>query len=423
MKLSMVAAGFTGGQADQLRRAMAAWKRGAGLGHFYEDFVGGMTRRGYKQDFAERCFKQICGFGEYGFPESHAASFAKLVYVSCWLKRFHPAAFAAGLLNSQPMGFYAPAQIVRDAREHGVTVRPIDVNHSNWDCTLETDTGTAAGSTGHKSQWGVGGPAVRLGLRMIKGLRVDDARKLVEARTRVGAFTCVAHLQQAAGLSTAALQRLAKADAFASIALKRRNATWATLALSDSPAPLFDGVFDSVSTKSPGLRRTSDLVSGVEEEDALEDDELSDALPAMPERDEVITDYATTSLSLKRHPVAFARAALYRWKVVPTDALKDAKKYPHGKRVSVAGLVLVRQRPGTASGVVFITLEDETGVANLIIWSSVYERYRTAARHATLLQASGTVQREGQVVHVLVSALYDRTEQMSGLNQTSRDFH
>jgi error-prone DNA polymerase len=398
MRLAMVAAGFSGSEADALRRAMAAWKRAGGIERFHDKFVNGMTGRGYEPDFAEKCFKQICGFGEYGFPESHAASFAKLVYVSAWIKRFHPAAFAAALLNSQPMGFYAPAQLVRDAREHGVEVRAVDVNFSEWDCTLEQDARQPP-TRDHKTTWGIGGPAVRLGFRQIKGMRKDKADSIVAARRENGPFASVDQLQHVARIDTASIRRLAKADALNSIRLNRRNATWEAMALSDTPAPLFDVRSADAPPSAPAL------------------------LPRMAEREEVIADYATTGLSIKCHPVSFARAALNHSKIVTAAEIQNADRFPNGWAVSVAGLVLVRQRPGTASGVVFITLEDETGVVNLIVWSSTFERYRVAARHATLLQANGIVQREGQVIHILARRLIDRTPLLQGLAQSSRDFH
>ena len=399
MRLSMVAAGFSGGEADALRRAMAAWKRGGGLGHFHDKFVGGMTGRGYELDFAERCFKQICGFGEYGFPESHAASFAILVYVSSWIKRFHPAVFAAALLNSQPMGFYAPAQIIRDAREHGVEVRPIDVNASEWDCTLEYDAASPPASpVGNKTTWGITGPAIRLGFRLIKGMPEDEARRIAAARKRHGLFMSMSHIQRVAQLDVATLNRLAKADALESVRLNRRHGTWEAMGLSNVSAPLFD----SVSAHTPHA--------------------VAPLSPMQP-GDEVIADYATTGLSLKQHPVSFARGALNRWKISTATQVQNVDRFPNGRKVGVAGLVLVRQRPGTASGVVFITLEDETGVVNLIVWSTVYERYRSTTRHATLLQANGIIQRQGPVIHVLVHRLTNRTSLLPGLSQPSRDFH
>jgi error-prone DNA polymerase len=397
MRLAMVAAKFSGAEADALRRAMAAWKRGGGIGKFHDKFVKGMTDRNYESDFAERCFKQISGFGEYGFPESHAASFAILVYASAWMKRFHPAAFGAALLNSQPMGFYAPAQIIRDAREHGVEVRPIDVNASEWDCTLEGGATTLPPSDDKKT-WGIGGPAIRLGFRQIKGMREEDAHRLVAARERYGRFTSMPQIQHAGKIDAAAINRLAKADALASLDLNRRHGIWGAMELSNVTMPLFDDI-----AIQPPLPPAS--------------------LPVMQPREEVIADYATTSLSLKRHPVSFARGALNRWKIATAAEIQNADRFPNNRAVGLAGLVLVRQRPGTASGVVFMTLEDETGVANLILWASIYERYRRAARHATLLQVNGIIQREGQIIHVLARRLIDRTELLYGLSQPSRDFH
>ncbi len=397
MRMAIVAARFTPTEADALRRAMAAWKRSGGIEPFHDKFVNGMTGNGYAADFAERCFKQICGFGEYGFPESHAASFAKLVYVSAWIKRYHPAAFAAALLNSQPMGFYAPAQLVRDAREHGVELRSIDVNESHWDCTLEYDgTPSAADGFQHRSMWGTNGPAVRLGMRLIRGMRQSDAERITIARQQMGRFASVEQLQYAAQLNAAAVHRLANADALHSLKLDRRQATWKAIGLSDVELPLFDGFSAEAQPVT---------------------------LPTIPDNLEVTIDYATTGLSLKRHPVAFVRHELNRQRVVTASAAQDLLRHPSGRTISVCGLVLVRQRPGTASGVVFITLEDETGIVNLIVWSNVYERYRRAARHATLLQATGIVQREGQVLHIVVRKMTDRSQLLLGLSQTSRDFH
>ncbi len=398
MRMSMVAAGFSGAEADQLRRAMAAWKRGGGIEPFHDKFIGGMIANGYTPDFAARCFKQICGFGQYGFPESHAASFAKLVYVSAWIKRHHPAAFAAGLMNSQPMGFYAPAQIIRDAREHGTPVRPVDINHSHWDCTLECDTGVSPAPCDQpKSTWGQNAPAIRLGLRVIRGMRVSDAMRIVAARQKHGRFNSVEQLQQWSGIGSAVVRRLAEADALNSLQLNRRHAAWKAMGLSDHPMPLFDTAADASTSRV--------------------------ALPEIADDMEVVTDYATTGLSLKQHPVAFARKKLTRLGVISAADVQDAVRFPENQRVSVCGLVLVRQRPGTASGVVFITLEDETGIVNLIVWGTVYDRYRRAARHATLLQATGHVQRQGQVIHIVVRSMTDRTSLIGTVSQGSRDFH
>jgi error-prone DNA polymerase len=402
MRLAVVAAGFTPDESDALRRAMAAWKRGGGIHKLHDKFVNGMTSRGYEPEFAERCFDQISGFGEYGFPESHAASFAILVYASAWLKRHHPAAFAAGLLNSQPMGFYAPAQLVRDAREHGVDVRPVDVNASDWDCTLEPRPSLFPPAPPEgRHGWGSSGPALRLGFRQVKGMRQADAERIVRARPSHGPFTSVAHLRRACDLSPSAVDRLARADALASLRLSRREASWDALALPTPPSRAAEPTLWS----------------------AHDDPHLPVDLPPLPAHQEVSADYATVGLSLRPHPVTFARTALAACGVTPAHALQDVARFPHGRRVKVAGLVLVRQRPGTAGGVVFVTLEDETGTANLILWSAVYDLYRTAARQATLLQVDGIVQREGQVIHVLAQRLTDRSPLLHDLRQPSRDFH
>ena len=417
MRLAIVAAGFTGGEADQLRRAMAAWKRGGGFNKFHGKFVKGMTDNQYDVEFAERCFKQISGFGEYGFPESHAASFALLVYASAWLKRFHPAAFAAALLNSQPMGFYAPAQLVRDARDHGVEVRPTDVNASEWDCTLESvDAGQRPGRLSDQAAgrirsvngdtppqtepqtWGSEGPALRLGFRQIKAVREADANAIVAARRRVGAFTSVGHFHHETGLEPSAVTRLAEADALASLGRSRRPAMWDALALATAPPLPFP---------LPAVPPAP--------------------VPAMSLKQEVAADYRTARLSLKDHPVSFARRALAADRVLTAAELLNPDRCPHKRWAKVAGLVLVRQRPGTAHGIVFITLEDETGVANLVLWADVYDRHRAAARRATLLQADGYVQRDpaaGGVVHLLARRLFDRTGLLAdGVGQRSRDFH
>jgi error-prone DNA polymerase len=395
MRLAIVAAGFSGAEADELRRAMAAWKRKQGIGKFHDKFVNGMLGRGYEREFAENCFQQICGFGEYGFPESHAASFARLVYASAWIKRHHPAAFCAALLNSQPMGFYAPAQLVRDAKEHGVEVRAVDVNFSEWDCLLEETRDRSKVVDGPKSTWGIGGPAVRLGFRQLKGFRQAHAEQIVAAQNRFGRFESVEDFHQHTNLPASAVRMLAESDAFTSLGITRRQTVWQAMKLRDEALPLFD----------QGSTETAVV------------------LPTMPLGQEVMTDYATAGLSLKRHPVSFAREELTRRRIITASMLQDESRSPHGRWVKVAGLVLVRQRPGTASGIVFITLEDETGVANLILWSRIYEQYRLPARHATLLQADGYVQREGQVVHVLVKRLFDLSEFIPGYAQRSRDFH
>jgi error-prone DNA polymerase len=393
MRIAMVGAGFSGAEADQLRRAMAAWKRSDKLLHFQDRIIRGMIDRGYTPEFARQCFNQIKGFGEYGFPESHSASFALLVYVSAWLKRHHPATFAAALINSQPMGFYAPAQIARDAAEHGVQVLPVDVNHSDWDCTLEASTIPAPPPhiPRTKQHWGMGGPALRLGMRLIKGLSPTHAHTISACRSEGGRFLSVDDLHRRCGLPAHVVRRLAQADAFASMSLHRRPALWDALAVAE-PSPLCPVRFTP--SNAP--------------------------LPVMPQGQEVMLDYETTGLSLKQHPLSLVRKALDRLGVRPASTVQ---KLPHGTWVRVAGLVLVRQRPGTASGIVFITLEDETGIVNLILRANVYERFKSAARHAGLIQCEGRVERQGQVVHVTASRLVDQSGLLEGLRVSSRDFH
>ena len=386
MSLAIHCAGFTAGEADQLRRAIAAWKSKQKVIYAYgRKIVAGMVANGYDAAFAERCFEQLKGFSEYGFPESHAASFALIVYSSAWLKCHHPAAFAGALLNAQPMGFYAPAQIIQDAQRHGVAVRPIDVNHSRWDCTLEPDDR--------------GRPALRLGMRQVKGLRRAEAQRVADAVARAGPFDSVAGLARASGVAVASLRRLAHADAFGSMGLDRRHALWAIAALRDERLPLFDG---AAGGESPV------------------------ALPAVGPAQAVVHDYQHTGLSLKAHPMSFLRDALAARGVTACGALRDALQWPHGREATVAGVVLVRQRPGSASGVVFMTIEDETGVANLIFWPRVYDRLRRVVRHAAVLEVEGQVQRDGQdgkVVHVLVRRARDLTHATQGQPAGSRDFH
>jgi error-prone DNA polymerase len=402
----MVAAGFSAEEADQLRRAMAAWRYSGSIDKFHAKIVKGMLANGYTREFAERAFQQIKGFGEYGFPESHAASFALLVYASAWIKRHHPAVFACGLLNSQPMGFYAPAQIVRDARDHGVEVRPVDVNHSDWDCTLEYERSTGCEPVPDcsdarvknpfhgKHTWGHGGPALRLGFRQIKGMKEAHGKLIVKARRRLGEFTSIEQFHQATNLPAAAVRKLAEADAFSSIPRKRREALWQTLVLKDEPAPLFDAI-------DPEPR------------------EPRATLPQMPIGQEVMADYATAGLSLKRHPVSLVREQLDERGIITAQQLNQLER----GWVKVAGLVLIRQRPGTASGIVFATLEDETGIVNLILRPDIFDQYRAAARHAAFLQADGYVERQGQVIHVMAKRLHDLGHMLAGYQFRSRDFH
>ena len=362
MQIAVVAAGFTPEEADRLRRSLATFKRMGTIGSFRDRFLAGMDARGYDPAFAAACFAQIEGFGEYGFPESHAASFALLVYASAWLKRHHPAAFACALLNSQPMGFYAPAQIVRDAREHGVEVRPVSANHSHWDCTLEP---RANGSL-----------ALRLGFRQVRGMAQEDADWIVAARGN--GYPDVDNLWRRAGVPPAALARLAEADALATLGLARREALWAVRALrAPKPLPLFD--------------------TGLEGEGIMEPDVT---LPALSLGEAVVEDYLTLRLSLRAHPMELLRPRL------PGLTAHDDLPRAQG-RVTVCGLVITRQRPGTASGVIFITLEDETGVSNIVVWSKTYEAYRRAVIGGRLLRVTGRVQREGMVIHVIAEQIED----------------
>jgi error-prone DNA polymerase len=377
MRLAVVGAGFTPGEADQLRRAMGAWRRRGVMEPFREKLIRGMQANGLTVDFAERVYQQICGFGEYGFPESHAASFALLVYVSAWLKCYYPAAFTAAILNSLPMGFYAPAQLVADARKHGVEIRPIDVNHSHWDCTLE--------SVGDRA------PALRLGFRLVTGLHQSHADQIVTARA-CGAFRSFAEFVRRTGLRGGALRRLSRADVFRSLPLGRREAFWRALPERDPP-----NLFDNV-----------------------EPDATPAPLPAMTSFEEVLADYTTTSLSLRQHPISFLRPYLKQLGATPAGQLPEL---PHERQVTVAGLVLLRQRPSTANGITFVTLEDETGMVNLIVRQVVWERYRNVARAATALLAHGEIQRDPNVIHVLVTKLEDMTSRLAELRTHSRDFH
>ncbi len=386
MRLAIVAAGFTPDEADSLRRAMAAWKRkGDAIHRFGAKLVSGMLERGYPREFAERCFEQIKGFSEYGFPESHAASFALLVYASCWLKHYEPAAFAAALINSQPMGFYRPAQIIRDAQEHGVCVRPIDVNLSQWDCTLEEH-----------------GNAIRLGMRLAKGLSESDAKLVEPAVRNQGGFRTIDGLWRTSGISVRGLRKLAEADAFGSIGLDRRAALWAIRSLRDDASPLFSS-----------CERADDALST----DGME------SLPAASDELRMTHDYQSTGLSLKSHPLAFARDRLKGLGVVEACELRDERTCPQGQRVEIAGVVLVRQRPSTASGVVFITLEDETGIANLILWPNVYERFRRVVRLSTGLIVRGKLERQGEVVHVHAEHIRSLDRDIADVGSGSRDFH
>jgi error-prone DNA polymerase len=397
MKIAIVGAGFAPEEADRLRRAMATFKRNGDIHLFRDKFIAGMVENGYARDFAARCFSQIEGFGTYGFPESHAASFALLVYVSAWIKCFYPEVFACALLNSQPMGFYAPAQIVRDAREHGVEIRPVDVNHSLWDCTLEL-----------KDK----GYALRLGLRQIKGFAEADAERLVIARQ--GGYPDPHMLWRRSGLGRGALERLAEADAFRSMGLDRRRALWALKALGEPPLPLFAAEFSGESPSPPNGGRGQGE-GGVRPDS---EDFTGKLLPEMPLGEHVVEDYASLGLTLKRHPLAFLRAELAREGRITAAELAYL---PVDRRLSIAGVVLIRQRPGSANGVVFITIEDETGIANLIVWPQILERFRRAALGATLLGCRGKLQRAESVIHIVADRLEDMTPRLNTLRDRTAD--
>ena len=384
MRIAIVAAGFTPSESDQLRRAMATFRRSGTIGTLREKFIEGMVQRKYSRDFAERCFKQIEGFGDYGFPESHAASFALLVYVSAWMKCRHPAVFACAILNSQPMGFYAPAQLVRDARDHGVEVRPIDVNISEWDHTLERAFD--------------GKLALRLGFRGIYGCRKQDADDLTRARD-IG-FRSLHELWRKSRLGPAALETLAKADAFGSLGLDRRRALWQIHALDEGQLPLFDA-----EDASPGDHGWPSHIPP---------DDLTAPLPEMTAGEQVLEDYHSLGLSLRAHPLKLLRHRLQPLKVAPNQRLADAQ---NNGRIKVAGLVLVRQRPGTASGVIFMTLEDETGIANIVVWPKVFEQFRRTVLTARLIAIEGKLQREGLVVHVIAEQISDLTHLLNDLGR------
>ena len=387
MQIAIVGAGFSPGRADQLRRAMATFRNVGTIWQFKEEFIEGMARNGYDRAFAERCFSQIEGFGTYGFPESHAASFALLVYVSAWVKRHHPGVFAAALLNSQPMGFYAPAQLVRDAREHGVAVRPVDVLASDWDCTLEPDGGSA------------GGFALRLGMRLVQGLAQTAAERIVAAREdparaareedparAPGAPLGLPELVRCAALDRSAVERLAEADAFRGLGLGRREALWEAAGV-ETPAPI-----------------------------AAELAEAAATLPGATAGEQTVLDYTATGLTLRRHPLALLRPQLDMLGLADTRRLAAARQ---GAWLRLPGLVLVRQRPGSAKGVVFFTVEDEWGVANLVVYADLAACFRAAVVAARLVVAEGRVERHEAavpIIHLIVRKLEDRSDLLAGLH-------
>ncbi|NCF15007.1 MAG: DNA polymerase III subunit alpha [Gammaproteobacteria bacterium] len=376
MQLAVVAAGFTPGEADRLRRAMAAWKRRGGLGPFEEKLINGMRERGYDEGFARQIFQQILGFGEYGFPESHSASFALLVYVSSWLKCHEPAAFTCALLNSQPMGFYSASQLVQDAQRHDVSIRPVDINHSDWDCSLEADESGAA--------------TLRLGLRLVKGLSEEAGQRIVSERA-AGEYTQAQALLERAGLVQRELGVLASSGALQPLSGDRHRARWA-VAGAEKPMPLF-----------PNIARY----------------EATPLLQKPTEGQNIVADYRSTGLTLERHPICLLRRHLDRYRYVQAQQLPVLGD---GHKVNVAGLVITKQRPGTASGVIFVTLEDETGQINLVLWKQIAEQYRAALLNARLLGVAGELQIEGQVIHVVARQLFDHSDLLGDLSVQSRDF-
>jgi error-prone DNA polymerase len=377
MQLAVVAAGFTPGEADLLRRSMAAWKRKGGLEHLQQRLISGMLAHGYQREFAEQIYRQILGFGEYGFPESHAASFALLAYVSAWLKCHEPAAFLAALLNSQPMGFYGPSQLTQDARRHGVEVRAVDVMTSAWECTLEA---------GADDQ-----PAVRLGLGMIIGFAEKSAARLIAARAQCD-FNSIEDLARRAQLDARDLKLLAAANALTALAGHRRMARWAVAGI-EPVTPLLES--------APVI-------------------ETVPVLAAPGEGENLVVDYASTGLTLGRHPLALLRDRLKRLRLSTAEELRG---FPHGRLARAAGIVTGRQRPGTASGVVFVTLEDETGNVNVIVWRDLVEKQRRELLSARLLGVYGVLERQGEVVHLVARRLVDYSELLGRLATTSRDFH
>ena len=385
IKLAMVAAGFSGGEADQLRRAITSWGRNSKLLTFEEKLTQGMIERGYNEDFARRLFEQIKGFGGYGFPESHSASFALLAYISAWLKRHHPAAFVVGLLNSQPMGFYSPSQLIQDARRHGVTVLSIDVNHSDWDHQL-LDSRSA-----QQNQ-----PALRLGLRLVRGLSRQGAQRVVEARQR-NPFRQISHLRQWAALNKRDMEALADADALQSLSGHRHQSQWQIMAL-EQPKPLLrDEQYQDASYFDDGVQ-----------------------LPAPQIAEEVLSDYRATGLTLRAHPLSLLRDR------APFNRCKrhtDLASIGHKRFVRIAGLVTCRQRPGTASGVLFLTLEDETGNSNIVVWERTQQHFRQALMNGKLLLVNGIVDTKDNVTHVIAGALYDYSHELDNLSVRSHDFY
>ncbi|QRM51711.1 DNA polymerase III subunit alpha (plasmid) [Rhizobium sp. BG6] len=388
MKVAMVCAGFTGGEADQLRKSMATFKFTGGVSRFKDKLVSGMIKNGYSPEFAEKTFSQLEGFGSYGFPESHAASFALIAYASNFVKCHFPDVFCAALLNSQPMGFYAPAQIVGDARAHGVEVRPVCINRSRWDCTLEEVEKT-------------GRHAVRLGMRMVKGLAAADAARIVAARMN-SAFETVDDTWRRSHVPTEALVQCAEADAFLpSLALPRRDALWAIKALRDEPLPLF----------AAASERAARAIAEQQEPEV--------ALRQMTQGHNVVQDYSHVGLTLRSHPISFLRSDLKQRHIVTCQEAMSARD---GRWLMTAGLVLVRQKPGSAKGVMFITIEDESGPANVVVWPSLFEKRRQVVLGSSMMAINGRIQREGDVVHLVAQQLFDLSSDLSALADRDADF-
>src|SRR5687768_13654258 len=382
MQVAMFAAGFTSGEADQLRRSMAAWKRKGGLGPFHKKLIDGMASQGYPREFAERIFRQIEGFGEYGFPESHAASFALLVYVSAWLKCHEPAAFLCAMLNSLPMGFYSASQLIQDARRHDVGIMPVDVTVSGWDCTIEEQID----KTSQSAQ-----PDVRLGLSRIKGIGLEAAKRIVEAR-KISSFQNPIDLANRASLNTSEIRALASSDALNTLSGHRRQTLWA-------------------------------VASHIKQQDLLKDAPVREAAPAITaarEGEEIMADYASMELTLRKHPLALLRPKLTRMNL---NSAIELDNYPTGRLVRTTGIVTCRQRPGTASGVVFVTLEDETGITNVVVWNQLVLKQRREILNSRLLTVYGVWQCEGEVKHVIAKRLVDHSHLLGNLKVESRDFH
>ena len=390
MQLAILAAGFTSGEADQLRRSMAAWRKKGLLGSFRARLISGMVSRGYKLEFAEQIFRQIEGFGEYGFPESHAASFALLVYVSAWLKCHEPAAFLCAMLNSLPMGFYSASQLIQDAKRHGVQIRPVDVTVSDWECMLEEQTDEPFQSIASTAPALSMSPAVRLGLNRVKGMGLEAAKRIMEAR-KTSPFENTDDLASRALLNATEIRALAGSDALLALSGHRRQTLWAVAS----------------------HIRQQDMMRGAPVREALP------VIPAAPEGEEILADYASTGLTLRRHPLALLRPKLTRMNL---RSAMELDSFPPGRLVRTTGIVTCRQRPGTASGVMFITLEDETGIINVVLWNQLIQKYRREALGARLLTVYGVWQSESGVKHVIAKRLVDHSHLLGSLAVNSRDF-